>query len=68
MAEDILVYLKEEELINPEEVGFNLKQLLTDSSNSTEIYLSNMAIFLKTLILTVNKDSSKQEEKHSPKI
>ena len=68
MAEDILLYLREEELINPEEVAINLKQLLIDSSNSTEIYLSNMAIFLKTLILTVNKDSSKQEEKYINKI
>ena len=58
MVENILLYLKEQQLINHREVSENLKQLLLDSSNSTEIYISNLSIFLRTLIISLSSPSS----------
>jgi hypothetical protein len=60
MVENILLYLKDQQLINHREVSENLKQLLIDSSNSTEIYISNLSIFLRTLIISLSSPSSSQ--------
>jgi hypothetical protein len=53
MVASLLEYLGEEELVNPEEASLNLRQLLLDCHNSTEVYLANLAIFLKTLVLSL---------------